>query len=61
MAKSRKPVRFFTMKGEEVEEPKPDGSIADKEFPQTGLKITYFAITLMLVVMAYSFIKYRKQ
>jgi len=43
-----------------VEEPKPDGSIADKEFPQTGLKITYFAITLVLIVMAYSFIKYRK-
>ena len=41
-------------------EEKPDNSIADKELPQTGLKITYFAITAVLVVMVYSFIKYRK-
>ena len=43
-----------------VEEPKPDNSIADKDLPQTGLKITYFAITLVLIVMAYSFIRYRR-
>ena len=43
-----------------VEEPKPDNSIADKDLPQTGLKITYFAIILVLIVMAYSFIRYRR-
>ena len=42
-----------------VEEEK-DVSTADKELPKTGLKITYFAITLVVLVMAYSFIKYRK-
>ena len=43
-----------------VEEPKPDDSIADKDFPNTGLKITYFAIAAVLAVMVISFIKYRK-